>query len=91
MPETCSLGEHIVQVRAKSGITEYRSFWVGRCRLSMRSSPTACWKRLRLSSRNTTVHGVAESEDLDIYAVDAKQGDRISVEIEGLRLGSYRS
>ena len=39
---------------------------------------------------NTTVHGVVESEDLDIYAVDAKQGDRISVEIEGLRLGSYR-
>jgi hypothetical protein len=39
---------------------------------------------------NTTIHGVVESEDLDIYAVDARKGDRISVEIEGLRLGSHR-
>ncbi len=34
-----------------------------------------------------TVNGVADNEDVDYYVVDAKKGDRISAEVEGLRLG----
>ena len=90
VPESCSLGEHIVQVRAKSGITEYRSFWVGLLPVVDEAEPNGMLEEAQAVEWNTTVHGVVESEDLDIYAVDAKQGDRISVEIEGLRLGSYR-
>jgi hypothetical protein len=37
---------------------------------------------------NTTVHGVANSEDVDYYSVDAKKGQRIGVEVEGMRLGT---
>jgi len=29
VPETCPAGEQLVQVRTASGITEFRSFWVG--------------------------------------------------------------
>lgn len=90
VPENCSLGEHIVQVRAKSGITEYRSFWVGLLPTIDEAEPNGLMEEAQKVQWNTTVHGVVESEDLDIYAVEAKQGDRISVEIEGLRLGSYR-
>ncbi len=90
VPETCSLGEHIVQVRAKSGITEYRSFWVGLLPVVDEVEPNGMMEEAQAVEWNTTVHGIAESEDLDIYAVDAKKGDRISVEIEALRLGSYR-
>ncbi|MDA0969934.1 MAG: PPC domain-containing protein [Planctomycetota bacterium] len=90
VPESCSLGEHIVQVRAKSGITEYRSFWVGLLPVVDEAEPNGMLEEAQAVEWNTTVHGVVESEDLDIYVVDAKQGDRISVEIEGLRLGSYR-
>ena len=36
---------------------------------------------------NVTVNGVAENEDIDYYAVKARKGERISVEIEGIRLG----
>ena len=90
VPENCSLGEHIVQVRAKSGITEYRSFWVGLLPTVDEAEPNGLMEEAQKVEWNTTVHGVVESEDLDIYAVEAKQGDRISVEIEGLRLGSYR-
>lgn len=90
VPESCTLGEHIVQVRAKSGITEYRSFWVGLLPVVDEVEPNGMLEEAQAVEWNTTVHGVVESEDLDIYAVDAKQGDRISVEIEGLRLGSYR-
>ena len=36
---------------------------------------------------NVTVTGVADNEDVDYYVVQAKKGERISVEVEGLRLG----
>ena len=38
-------------------------------------------------SLNTTVNGVVLNEDVDYYAVEAKKGQRLSVEVEGLRLG----
>jgi len=37
---------------------------------------------------NTTVTGVVENEDVDYYAVDCKKGQRLSVEIEAMRLGT---
>lgn len=90
VPEACTLGEHMVQVRAKSGITEYRSFWVGLLPIVDEAEPNGLMEEAQALEPNVTVHGVVESEDLDIYAVSAKKGDRISVEIEALRLGSYR-
>jgi hypothetical protein len=36
---------------------------------------------------NTTVTGVITSEDVDCFAVEARQGDRLSAEVEGMRLG----
>jgi hypothetical protein len=90
VPENCTLGEHIVQVRAKSGITEYRSFWVGSLPIVDEAEPNGLMEEAQALEPNVTVHGIVESEDLDIYAVTAKKGERISVEIEGLRLGSYR-
>ena len=36
---------------------------------------------------NVTVNGVADNEDVDYYAVEAKKGERITAEVEGIRLG----
>ena len=36
---------------------------------------------------NVTVNGVADNEDVDYFVVEAKKGERISAEVEGLRLG----
>ena len=38
---------------------------------------------------DTTVNGVVENEDVDYFAIEAKKGERITAEIEGLRLGNY--
>ena len=37
---------------------------------------------------NVTVFGVVDNEDVDYYAVDLKKGQRLSVEIEGMRLAN---
>ena len=36
---------------------------------------------------NVTVTGVADNEDVDYYVVEARKGDRITAEVEGMRLG----
>ena len=36
---------------------------------------------------NVTVNGVADNEDVDYFAVEAKKGERITAEVEGIRLG----
>ena len=90
VPEGCTLGEHMVQVRAKSGLTEYRSFWVGALPIVDEVEPNSLVEQAQAVSLNTTVHGVVQSEDVDLFAIDVAKGQRISVEVEGLRLGSHR-
>lgn len=36
---------------------------------------------------DTTVNGVVENEDVEYFAIEAKKGERITAELEGLRLG----
>ncbi len=36
---------------------------------------------------NVVVNGVAQNEDVDYYVIEAKKGERISAEVEGIRLG----
>ena len=36
---------------------------------------------------DSTVNGVVENEDVDYFGVEAKKGERITAELEGLRLG----
>ena len=35
-----------------------------------------------------TVQGVVDNEDVDYYAIEAKKGQRITAEVEGMRLGT---
>ena len=35
-----------------------------------------------------TVAGCVKNEDVDFYAVDLKKGQRLTVEVEGMRLGT---
>ena len=88
------LGEHMMRLRCKGGISYQRSFWVG-------EYPTVMEKRSEDGSRdlnsnfnepqeiqiNQTVQGVADREDADYYLLQCRKGQRLSVEVEGMRLG----
>jgi hypothetical protein len=89
-----ALGEHSVRVRFKDGLSYLRTFWVGQYP-SVNEAKTDDNKRDLNDSfeapqevnQNITIHGVALREDADYYRVQAKKGQRLSVEVEGLRLG----
>jgi len=90
VPEACPAGEQLVQVRTASGISEFRSFWVGLLPVVDEAEPNNTPDTAQVVPLNHTIHGLVALEDVDCFAVDAKQGQRIAVEVEGLRLGSHR-
>jgi len=83
----CSLGEHHLRLRAATGISELRTFMVGTFPIIEETEPNDDPSKAQKIPLNSTVAGVIKSEDVDCFAVELKQGQRFSAEIEGIRLG----
>ena len=52
------------------------------------SRTTTSTSREPIAAMNVTVEGIMKDEDVDYFAVDAKKGQRLTVEVEGMRLGN---
>jgi hypothetical protein len=80
-------GLYDFRLRTATGITPLKTFSVGVLEETDEIEPNNDFARPQPIKMNTTVNGVANNEDVDYYAVKAKKGERITVEIEGMRLG----
>ena len=83
----CRIGFHPVRVRTSTGLTRVRTFHIGTLKEIQEAEPNSEFAAPQAIELGVTVSGVIQSEDVDYFVVDAKAGDRISAEIEGLRLG----
>jgi hypothetical protein len=83
----CRLGEHHLRIRTATGLSELRTFFVGQYPVVAEIEPNDALTNAQKVALNTTVTGVITSEDVDCFAVEARQGDRLSAEVEGMRLG----
>ena len=88
------LGEHLMRLRCKGGVSYLRTFWVGQFPTVFEARSEDNKKDLndtfdapQIIDLNVTVQGVADKEDADYYRVSCKKGARLSVEVEGMRLG----
>jgi hypothetical protein len=82
-----ALGEHRLRLRTRTGISELRTFWVGPFPTVQEKEPNNDQEHAQPIDRNVTVEGVVTSEDVDLFAIDMKAGERLTAEVEGLRLG----
>jgi len=83
----CRLGLHPVRVRTATGISNLQSFSVGALPEIKETEPNNDFAAPQKVSLDTTINGVVENEDVDYFAIEAKKGERLTVELEGLRLG----
>jgi hypothetical protein len=83
----CELGEHPLRLRTASGVSALRIFYVGPFPNVDEKEPNNTPAKPQSVTLNTTVNGMLGSEDVDVFAVDAKHGQRFSAEVEGARLG----
>jgi Bacterial pre-peptidase C-terminal domain len=84
----CRLGEHAFRVRCASGLSELKTFWVGALPVVAEKEPNNEFASPQPIPLNCTVQGTIDREDVDYFAVEAKKGQRISVEIEALRIAT---
>ncbi len=83
----CRLGIHAVRMRAATGISNLRLFSIGALPEVAEVEPNNLFATPQPIQLGTTVTGVVQAEDVEYFVVDAKAGQRITAEIEGLRLG----
>jgi hypothetical protein len=81
------LGEHSLRLAGPGGITELRSFWVGAFPVVDEIEPNTPDSNPQRIELNRTIHGIAGNEDEDAFLVTLKQGQRLSAEVEAMRLG----
>lgn len=83
----CRMGEQQLRLRTRTGLSRLLTFWVGPFPTVDEVEPNQDHASAQPIVRNVTVHGTILSEDVDCFAIDACAGERISVEVEALRLG----
>jgi len=84
----CQLGEHAVRVRCATGVSELRTFYVGNLPEVAEKEPNSDFAAPQVIEKNVTVTGFVNNEDVDYFVVDLKKGERLNVEVEGIRLAN---
>ncbi len=83
----CRLGAQRLRVRTATGMSNLRVFHVSALPTLAEKEPNTDFAEPQTIDANVTVEGRIDREDVDYFAVDAKQGQRLSVEIFGMRMG----
>jgi len=84
----CRLGEHALRLRTARGISELRTFWVGALRHRPEKEPNNDLRHAEPVRLDVTVCGVITSEDVDCFRFRAGKGQRVTAEVEGMRLAT---
>ncbi len=81
------LGAKRMRVRTRTGMTNLSVFHVGALPVVDEVEPNTIFTEPQAIEQNVTVHGQIDSEDVEYFAVEAKQGQRLSAEVFGMRMG----
>lgn len=83
----CRLGEHHLRVRTRSGVSDVQTFYVGPFPTVAEKEPNNERSQAQPVPWNSTVTGILPNEDVDCFLVEARKGQRLSAEVEAMRLG----
>lgn len=83
----CRPGIHALRVRTASGVSNLKTFMVGLLPDVEEKEPNNDFAEPQKIDMNVTVNGIVQNEDVDYFLVEAKKGQRITAEVEGMRVG----
>ena len=91
----CPVGEHVLRVRTATALSDAVTFWVSRFQtvyeFEDKAGQNDTIAKAKPIPMNVTVEGQilpGPDMDIDMYRVEAQPGQRISVEVESVRLGT---
>ncbi len=80
-------GIYDIRLRTATGVSELRSFAVGLYPEVTEKEPNNDFAAPQAVTLGTVINGVAENEDIDYFVFEGKKGQRVTAEVEGIRLG----
>ncbi|QDT57174.1 putative subtilase-type serine protease precursor [Caulifigura coniformis] len=83
----CPLGSQRMRVRTATGQSDIVNLSVGALPIVEENEPNTEFTKSQQIELDRTIHGQIANEDVDYFSFDAKQGDRVNIEVVGLRLG----
>ncbi|MCL4210578.1 MAG: peptidase [Phycisphaeraceae bacterium] len=84
----CPPGMVGFRLRTASGVSNLRLFSIGALAELNEQEPNNTLAAAQRIELNRTINGVADNEDQDVFTFEAKAGDRVTAEVEGIRLGT---
>jgi hypothetical protein len=91
----CAPGEHVLRLRTATGLSEAVTFWVSPFvavkEIEKKQGENDTPEKAQIVPLNSTVEGEilgGQDADVDFYRVDLRAGERLTVEVEGMRLGT---
>lgn len=83
----CAVAKHAFRVLGKEGFSELRTLRVAPCPVQPEEDRESADEVIELSTLPVTVIGVLNEGDYDRYALELMEGQRLTVEVEAIRLG----
>ena len=83
----CRLGEHPLRLRTATGVSDLRTFYVSPYPNLIVGKTNNTLEKAMTIPLNVTVNGSCGGEQVDWFRVVLKKGDRLSAEVEAIRLG----
>ena len=87
LDENCQIGRHALRLRTASGLSNLVTFHVSNLKEIKEVEPNNSPEQPQKIATDVVVNGMVTVGETDVYAVEVAEGERLSVEIEGLRLG----
>ena len=85
---TCRLGTHAFRIRSPRGISELRVFRLTDLPVVIAEEPNESAEQAMPLEKNVTVTGLLEKGDRDFFKLHLRRGERLSAEVEAVRLGA---
>lgn len=87
--DDCRLGQHVLQVHCRKGVSDFRTIFVGPFSTVIEKEPNNEFSSAQKVELNRTVSGIVAGQDADCFSVSLDAGQRLSVEVEAMRLGNF--
>ncbi len=84
----CPPGLKSLRLATRTGISNLRYFGVSALPQVAEVEPNSDFETPQVVAMNSTVNGLCQNEDVDYYIVELAEGQKLTVELEGLRLGT---
>ncbi|MCA9125583.1 MAG: pre-peptidase C-terminal domain-containing protein [Planctomycetales bacterium] len=81
-------GLHAMRLATATGVSNLRYFGVSPLPEATEVEPNSDFATPQPIDLNTTINGVIKTEDVDYYQVELAKGQKVNIEVEGLRLGT---